>query len=186
MEYLPLTMIRENMSAAPKGGLPDGYSVRAFGEGDDATWVRVWRAAEPFLTIDAETFRHEFGDNLPAMTRRCLFLVAPDGSDVGTVTCWYERKYRGKPWGRIHWLAITPDHQGKGLAKPFMVEAMAQMAKLGHRRAMLGTQTPRLGAIKTYLNCGFKPDMTATDDAKRAWKLVKDAIGPHRNLKGFR
>jgi hypothetical protein len=40
---------------------------------------------------------------------------------------------------------------------------------------MLNTQVPRTAAIKAYLDCGFTPDMT-TEDAARAWEIVRRAI----------
>lgn len=176
MEYIAVAMTRDDLDAIPEHPLPGGYALRPYVEGDRDTWVSIWQACEPFLTITPETFDHEFGSDLPAMDRRCTFLAGPDGDDVGTITSWYERSHRGKAWGRIHWVAVVPDHQGQGLAKPMMTAAMKRMRALGHRRALLGTQIPRLAAIKTYLDFGFRPDMT-TDDADRAWKLVQDALG---------
>ncbi len=175
MEYLPITMVRQTLDGIPDHPLPDGYRLRPYEPGDRRTWVTIWQATEPFLTITPETFDVEFGDDLPAMPKRCLFLVAPDGADVGTATAWYTRKYRGKAWGRLHWLALLPSHQGRGLSKPLAAAVLKRMRSLGHRRAMLGTQTPRLAAIRTYLDVGFRPDMTA-EHAERAWAVVREAM----------
>ncbi|MFB3891763.1 MAG: N-acetyltransferase family protein [Phycisphaerae bacterium] len=193
MEYIPVVMIRDNLRDIPQSPLPHGYSLRFWRPGDAETWVRIWQESETLLRekepslkahgVTRETFDKNFGDDLAAMTKRCLFVVAPDGRDVGTTTAWYDRNYAGKPWGRIHWVAISHDHQGKGLAKPMMTAAMNLMKRLGHRRAILGTQTPRLAAIKVYLDFGFVPDMTA-EDAARAWKLIQDELH-HPALRGF-
>lgn len=175
MEYLPVVMNRENLQNIPQVPLPEGYTVRAYRQGDRETWIRIWQAAEPFIKITGETFDSNFGGDLPAMPKRCLFIVAPEGSDVATITAWYDRNYRGRPWGRIHWVAVAPEHQGKCLSRGMMTLAMNRLRALGHRRATLGTQTPRLAAIRTYLRFGFVPDMTAKD-AARAWGLVAKEI----------
>jgi len=184
MEYIAVAMTRDDLNDVPEFPLPEGYGLRPFADGDRDTWVGIWQASEPFLTINPETFDHEFGADLAAMPKRCAFLTSPAGEDVGTVTSWYDRKYLGKSWGRVHWVAVRPDHQGKGLAKPMLTASMKRMKSLGHRRAMLETQTPRLAAIKTYLDLGFRPDMT-TDNARYAWKLVRRELGRHEGLKGI-
>ena len=177
MEYILVIMLRDDLTNIPSHPLPEGFSMRGFGEGDRRTWVQIENAAEPFIKITAETFDKEFGSDLPAMPRRCCFLVSPDGRDVGTITAWYERRYAGRRWGRIHWLAIIPEFQGRGLSKAMMTFAVERLRSLGHRRAILGTQTPRIAAIKTYLDFGFVPDMAAKD-APRAWSIVRDVL-PH-------
>lgn len=178
MEFIHVSMVRPDMANIPQHALPAGFSFRFYRPGDADTWVRIWQEAESILRlhpIDRPLFDKEFGTDLPAMEKRCLFVVAPDGREVGTTTAWYDNEYAGKSWGRIHWVAISSDYQGKGLAKPMMTEAMNLMKRLGHGRAVLGTQTPRLAAIKLYLDFGFTPDMT-TPDAARAWKLVQDVL----------
>ena len=153
---------------------PSRRKPRDFRPGDDKAWLRIWQASEKFSTITRETFDTQFGHNLRAMERRCLFLVTPDGEDVATATAWYCR-HRGLRWGLIHWVAVIPDYQGRGLSRCMVTAAMSRMRSLGHRRARLGTQTPRLAAIRTYLRFGFVPDMTAPD-ADRAWQLVREHI----------
>jgi len=171
MEYIPVRMIREDLAALPEYGPPDGYSMRPFRSGDRATWLSIWRASERFEKVLDGHFDAEFGRDLPGMARRCLFLVSPGGRDVGTITAWYERRYRARPWGRIHYVAIVPRHRGKGLSRCLLTAAMKRLRALGHRRATLVTQTPRIAAIRTYLRFGFVPDRTAPD-AARAWAVI--------------
>ncbi|MCK4277510.1 MAG: GNAT family N-acetyltransferase, partial [Phycisphaerae bacterium] len=102
---------------------------------------------------------------------------------VGTITSWYHRSYRRRRWGRIHWVAIIPDHRGRGLSKAIMTVAMKRLRKLGHRRAMLATATPCIPAIKTYLDFGFVPDLSRKG-AWRAWRLVGKHIA-HPVLAGL-
>jgi GNAT superfamily N-acetyltransferase len=182
MEYIAVCMVRGDMEGIPQHPLPEGYSMRLYRPGDRETWLRVQRAWEPFERITEDMFDRTFGVDLPAMERRGYFLIAPDGHDVGTITAWYERRFVGRPWGRIHWVAIASEHRGKGLSRCIMTVAMNRLRALGHRRAMLTTQTPRIAAIRTYLHFGFVPDMS-TERAAHAWKLVAECID-HPALKG--
>ena len=175
MEYIRVLMIREGLEAFPRLALPEGFTMRAFRIGDRKTWVDLHLEAEPYVTVTGELFDHEFGRDLPAMPRRCCFLLSPTQREIGTVTGWYHRSYRGRRWGRIHWVAIVPEFQGRGLSKPMMSFAMDRLRSLRHRRAMLSTQTQRIPAIKTYLDFGFLPDMTIPG-ARRAWSLVRSRL----------
>ena len=175
MEYIRVVMLRPTLTDIPQHPMAEGYSVRSYRPGDRKTWVRVEKAADRFNKINGERFDREFGHDLPAMEKRCLFLLAADGREIGTATAWYDSNVAGKPWGRVHWVAIVPEFQGKGLAKPLMTAVMNLLKGLGHERAILTTQTPRIPAIKTYLDFGFVPDMTV-DDARRAWSLVHQVL----------
>ena len=172
MEYLELVLVRESLDNIPQHPLPPGYRMRTYRRGDRRTWVSIERASEPFGRITRKTFDASFGEDLGAMPRRCLFLLAAGGEEVGTITAWYDRNYRGRRWGRIHWVAIIPAHRGRGLSKCMMTVAMDRLRALGHRRVVLGTHTPRIAAIKTYLDFGFQPEIT-TPEAERAWRLVR-------------
>jgi len=181
MEYIPVCMVREDLEGIPDYPLPAGYSMRLFRPGDRKTWLRIERAAETFGRITGSLFDEEFGHAPAAMTKRCYFLVAPGGRDVGTIAAWYTRRHLGRPWGRIHYVAVEPAHQGRGLSRCIMTVAMKRLRSLGHRRAMLVTQTPRIAAIRTYLRFGFVPDPTSPQ-ADRAWKLIAEHIS-HPALK---
>lgn len=178
LEYVPVDMLWDDLSEVPQYPLPEGYSMRLFVDGDADTWVTVEKAAEPFIQdMSRRIFDREFSNNLPAMLKRCYFLVSPDGRDVGTVTAWYDRMFAGKRWGRVHWVAIIPEFQGLKLCKPMLTVAMNRLRSLGHRRATLNTQLPRIAAIKNYLDFGFRPDVR-TARAKSAWRHLGEVL-PH-------
>ena len=101
--------------------------------------------------------------------------MAPEGQDIGTATAWHQRDNRGRRWGVVHWVAVTPEYQGKGLSRPLLTACLNQMRKLQHRRARLMTQTPRIPAIKAYLRFGFVPDLSQPD-ARAGWQLVAEHI----------
>ena len=74
-----------------------------------------------------DLFQREFGKNLPALEDRSFFVITDDGEEIGSITAWWRPDWRGKEWGMIHWVAIHPDYQGRGLAKPAMTVAMKRL-----------------------------------------------------------
>lgn len=175
VEYLAIRMYRPDLKGLPRHPLPDGFRLRLFRRDDRRTWLDIWQAAERYERITVGVFNRSMGYDMPAMPRRCMFLVAPDGRDVGTATAWYWRDPRGQRWGRLHWVGIIPEFQGLGLSKPLVAAAMDLMLSLRHRRAFLVTQTRRIAAIRTYLYFGFLPH-TTNDVDRRAWRIVRQFI----------
>jgi GNAT superfamily N-acetyltransferase len=174
MEYLRVEMIREHMRDIPEHPLPAGFSLRMFRPGDEALWVDVQSDADRLQTIDRSIFDRNFGDDIESLSDRSFFLIAPDGSAAGSITAWYGAEPYGKEWGRIHWVAVRPAFQGRGLSKPMMTAAMKRLA-LSHERCYLTTATPRIAAIKVYLDFGFVP-VADRPDAIRAWETVASVL----------
>ena len=84
-----------------------------------------------------------------------------------------------KDTGRIHWLAIRPAFQGRGLAKAALFEALRIMAQW-HQQAWLATSTGRAAAIRLYLHAGFQPDLRPAG-AHDIWRRYRDQ-NPHPSL----
>ncbi len=169
---LRVSMICEGLEQVPSFSLPGGFSMRSYIPGDEALWVEVYSAAEKYLTINLELFRKEFGGDPEPLSKRQLFLMDPAGLCVGTATAWFNDDYYGRPIGRIHWVAIRPEFQGRGLSKPLMGAACARLRELGHRAAYLVTSTGRVPAINLYLSLGFAPDIRSPED-EQIWAELK-------------
>lgn len=152
-------MIRPHMRDIPQAPWPEGYGIRPMTLDDVGLWTDIWRDAEPFLKISDELFREEFGDDLGAVPRRCFIVTDPRGLGVGTISAWYNREFRGKDYGRIHWVAVRPSYQGKGLGRAAMTHAMNKLAEW-HDRCYLWTSTERTGAVALYRSLGFELDAT--------------------------
>ena len=160
-------MIRSNMNDIPQAPFPEGYGLRAMTLDDIGLWTDIQRDAEPYLKIGAGMFRAEFGDDLEAIGRRCFIVTDDRGLGIGTISAWYNRDFRGRETGRIHWVSIRPRCQGRGLAKAALSAALRKLAQW-HDDCYLVTSGERLGAIAIYLNFGFEPDMTPAN-APAAW-----------------
>ena len=79
--------------------------------------------------------------------------------------------------GRVHWMAILPEFQGRGLGKALLAAICRRLRELGHERAYLHTSAARLAAIQLYLQFGFAPVVrNAAEEA--AWKGILGAVSP--------
>jgi GNAT superfamily N-acetyltransferase len=142
---------------------------------DDACiWADIERDAESYAGIGADLFYREFGDDPEAWSRRCLLLSDPRGIVVGVLSAWYSRDFLGQDYGRIHWLALRPSYQGKGLARPFLSHAMNLLAAW-HERAWLATSIDRIRAVKLYLDYGFVP-LIQTQSDRRNWARCRETL----------
>jgi GNAT superfamily N-acetyltransferase len=171
-------MARHDLEGIERLPAPAGYCIRAFRPGEEAEWARVETAVGAFRdeARALEHFAGEFGPHVDEMQERCLFLEAADGEVVGTTTAWRNPGFQGRDWGRIHWVAVTPAHQGRGLGRLLVTEALLAMRKW-HARAYLTTQTSSWVAVHLYLTLGFTPFVTAPAE-EAGWALLRREV-PH-------
>lgn len=166
-----VTMIRHNLSNIPQHTLPSDYVIRWHRAGDRETWVRIHALAEKYVQTTAQVFDEQFGGDERELARRQAFVVDSLGREIGTATAWFNDDYHGQKFGRVHWVAIVPENQGKGLAKPLMTAICNRLVELSHERAYLATSTARLPAINLYLGFRFEPEIWNEED-RRAWAGV--------------
>jgi len=178
IENKPLTMIREHLEDIPVFSLPPTYSLRRYQPGDEQAWLAIHAVADPFNIIKAERFVKEFGNEPAILAQRQFYLCDSKQTAVGTATAWFNNSYRGKPYGRVHWVAIVPQHQGLGLAKPLMTATCQKLRELGHKRAYLGTSSARIAAINLYLRFGFVAGIDSDADQKTWNKLLEQIKKP--------
>ena len=144
--------------------------------GDEKLWVDIHLLSEKFAKISTELYFNEFGHDAEILGQRQVFVLNADEQPVGTTTAWFNDEYHGRPYGRIHWVAIIPDAQGNGLSKPMMSVVCQRMRELGHDCAYLVTSTARIPAIYLYLKFGFVPEIRNEDD-RRAWSALGELMG---------
>ena len=166
-------MVRDDLRSIPRHGLPEGFALRLYRPGDEAAWVAIHQDADRLQAVTLDTFRDNFASDLRAMEDRCFFLVAPDGREVGTGTAWYDADYRGRPYGRVHWICIAEAYQGRGLAKPLLSTVLLRLAR-SHDRCCLSTSTARIAAINLYLKFGFRPAVRCDRDAEIWLRFLDD------------
>lgn len=167
---LPVAMSRPHLRAIPEFPFPAGYGIRALLLEEGPLWTEIQRDTEHLLPITDRTFDEQFGDDREAIPQRCFVLVREDGHAVGAISAWYGRD-AGGAFGRIHWFAIRPAFQGRGLARPALSYALQRLAQW-HQRAWHTTSSSRLPALKLYLDYGFLPDFDQPR-ALEAWRQVQ-------------
>jgi ribosomal protein S18 acetylase RimI-like enzyme len=185
MENIHVMMILENVTHLPEFQLPSGYIIRKYQEGDKRIWAEVETAAGEFPNPlkGLEQFEKEFIKYPEELKERLLFLENSHHQCIGTAMGWFDDSYFKPGYGRIHWVGIHPDFQGKGLAKPLVGEALKIISKF-HDKVYLTTQTRSFKAIKIYLDFGFKP-FVRNKTCPVAWKMMADLL-KHPALDDFR
>ena len=175
-ENIPVNMIRQHLKDIPNYILPAGYRFRWYQPGDEQWWVDIHQEAEKYAETSHAVYQREFNNNLEALKQRQCFIMDAEEHAIGTASAWFNPDYNGQAYGRVHWVAIIPRMQGKGLSKPLMTAVCQRMRELGHGQAYLSTSTARIPAINLYLKFGFVPEIRNEDD-RRAWQGVQKELG---------
>jgi GNAT superfamily N-acetyltransferase len=163
-------MLHPDLGALAPLPLPSGYQLHFYAEGDLDTWLRI-QAHDPFFVPTAETFATSMPGDTPLLAARVMFLADPAGAAVGTVTAWPNDSLTGRKIGQIHWVALVPAAQGRGLAKPLVGAACVLLHQWGYHEACLETNTRRVPALNLYLALGFVP-FVRSEAERRAWRAV--------------
>jgi ribosomal protein S18 acetylase RimI-like enzyme len=175
----PLTMTRPDFRNLPEAPPPAGYGIRPLRADEVAQWTDVQRDAEPVMEIDDGLFEREFGADAAMIEQRCFVAVTDAGEMVGVASGWHSPESHHPDSGRVHWVAVRPSHQRRGLARALLAHVMKEMANW-HGSAWLATSTSRLGALRLYLDFGFTPEFRGDGD-RAAWRRVAEAL-PHPAL----
>ena len=148
--------------------LPPPYRLVGHGSrpgADDAeSWAVIIHAAGERLSIEAARAQYdkEFRGRELTLSERMLFLLDADGQPVGTATAWFQpAEEEGSDVGsvgRVHWVALVPRVQGRGLAKPLLGAVLHRLVEVHrHPSVRLKTHTQAARAVAMYLQAGFVP-----------------------------
>jgi GNAT superfamily N-acetyltransferase len=181
-QNLQIEMIRPDLKGLPETVFPPGYSLRWFRSGDAAHWMRIHHDADPFNEITPELFNREFGCDFNRLQERQCYVQDGMSRVVGTGTAWSADERTDGRWGRVFWLAIHRQYQGRGLGKPLLGAICHRLHELGHDRACVITSTGRLPAVSLYLQFGFQPEIRSDTD-RIVWKRITDHLKSQGRLK---
>lgn len=135
--------------------IPYGYDIRTFTFGEADIWADIVTSSGEFETKNQalDRFNKEFSSKENDFCNRCLFLTnTSEDIVVGTATAWYDEK--NPKMGRLHWVSIKKEYQGRGLARP-LIYTTINLLKEYHHHAYLTTQESSWKAIGIYEDCGF-------------------------------
>lgn len=165
---LRIIMIRENLLDLPDYQLPQGYSFQWYLPGMENDWVRIQEKSEPFLAVNYQYYEKEFGTRQEDLKQRQCFIRNNSGELVGTASAWFDSNFKGESYGRVHWVAIVPEEQGKKLSNCLLLAVLKKLIELNHSKVYLVTSSKRLAAIHLYLKFGFVPLLEKEEEIK-AW-----------------
>ena len=171
-EYIDVKMSRENLDNIPDHKLPPGYSIRWYQPGYEKHWQAVQLLADVYTRVTPDLFEEQFGTDSQLLSERQCYLCDSKENIIGTASAWLDNQSGNSP-GRIHWVAIIPQQQGKGLAKPLLAIVCSRLKELGHSKTYLTTQGVRIPAINLYAKFGFTPVIDSDRDREIWEKLQK-------------
>ncbi len=194
IKHFGVVMKKEALGHIPSVSLQPEYRIVHYKSGDEQAWADIELSVGEFECTENALayFWKEFGTELEEVKRRMLFVENKNGEKIATTTAWMW-KLDGKSYSKIHWVAVKPEYQGKGLCKALISEALNQFVHLGHEgEVILFSQTWSYKAINIYYQYGFKP----YDDGKhglstgssgvfdcdfyKAWRLIDSKIMDYR------
>jgi GNAT superfamily N-acetyltransferase len=173
-EYINIRMSRENLDNISDYTLPAGYSIRWYQPGYEKYWQAVQSLADEYNRVTPDLFEEQFGADKQLLSERQCFLCDSEENFIGTASAWLDNQ-GGKSTGRIHWVAIIPQEQGNGLAKPLLTTICRRLKELGHTKTYLTTQTVRIPALNLYAKFGFAP-VIETDRDREIWEKLRKHI----------
>lgn len=162
-----LVLFQSFLDQVPNCPPPEGFRFDWHKEGDEARWLDIHRAAERAIPITHELYLRQFGLDQRVIHDRQLFLLNEEDEAVGTATAWFDAGYLARltgrkediyadlNYGRVHWVAVRPEFQGRGLGTSLVTAVCQRLRDLGHQRAYLVTWSDRPKAIRMYSRLGF-------------------------------
>ena len=136
--------------------LPEGYTIRTYQPGDENAWAQLLCAVGEQTSLDEALalFTERYLADA-SLTDRIFFAVSADGQIVGTAIAW-EHDPRGAQ-RVLHWVAVHPEHQRKGIGKALCQTALRLFRREDNALPVyLHTQPWSWQAILLYIKLGFK------------------------------
>ena len=175
IRYVHLIFERD-MRQIPHYELPEGYAFQYFQAGDRDAWIAIEWSAGEFHSYEEgrAAWATYYEGHEPELTSRMLFIVNQAGEKVATATAYYDVTGEPEPGvGRLHWVAVKREYQGRGLARPLISRALERLQELGYLRVKLSTQTTTWLACRLYMDFGFQPEPQNVQESPHGWRILK-------------
>lgn len=178
--YAEIWMKRPRERPVLDFSLPENFTLVFYEEGDEAIWAEIETAVDEFEneTEALAYFNRTFAPDLEQTKKRMLFIETHSGEKVGTATAWWKEIADGTRYPLVHWVAIKPAYQGKGLSKPLASKVLQVLQDLEKTSPIvLHTQTWSHIAIRLYERFGFEIsdknlDGTPNPDYEKAMNIL--------------
>ena len=186
--YFPVVMRRCAGRSIPRFTLPKNYSFVYFGACDDHAWADIETSAGEFDNTRSAShyFVNHFLPYEDELKRRMLFIQDENGEKIATGSAWWHYSSENH-YPQLHWIAVKPAHQQKGLGKAIAFEALRRLIEIeGDIEIILETQTWSYRAIGIYLSAGFEivtdgsyPD--CKNEYEKALPILREKMGNYFN-----
>ncbi|EDO37918.1 predicted protein [Nematostella vectensis] len=143
--------------ALPSAQVPEGYTLRGWWDGAEVVWLQIVKKAFEDFVKDwtAETFVSRY-KNQNNFFKDGFFMVKHKDTFVATCFSWQDK--RDSSNGQLHWLAVLPEHQGKGIGKWLAVEVLKFFKSKGKTAVSLKAEVTNKKAIRFYKAIGFEKE----------------------------
>lgn len=180
-------MLSRSLEDLPACPLPAGFRFVRYAPGDRDAWIRIEQSAREFDSFaeGAAAWERYYDSRTDELPGRMIFIETDGGEKVATACAMYDvfgRDTPGSAW--LHWVSVRRDHQGRGLSKPLVCEALRIMKSLGYTRVVVPTQTNTWLAVKVYLDLGCRPIPENAIRSETGWRIVK-TLTDHPALSSF-
>ena len=157
--YAELWMCRVKDLPVSEQNLPEGFHFEFYQEGDEREWAAIETAVAEFedKAQALDYFKEKFASYPQELKQRMLFVTDSSGEKVGTCLAWWKETPNGDRYPLVHWVAVKPGYQGKGLAKAMLTRTIKTLQTLEDTSPVyLHTQTWSHVAIGFYQRLGFE------------------------------
>lgn len=157
--YAEVWMVRPRELPVTEFTMPEGFSIVSFKEGDQVQWAEIETEVGEFDRVEEALtyFNRTFAPYPDELEKRMLFIQTDSGEKIGTATAWWKETDNRTRFPLVHWVAIKPNYQGKGLSKALTSRVLSLLQEFeNHPTIVLHTQTWSHKAIRLYEKFGFK------------------------------
>ena len=158
IEYRNIIMRCDIVEKSAYVELSDRYCILKYSDGMEAVWTDIQKAAGEFANETDEEVKSYFISRFDSelLRKRCLFLKEIEtGKYIGTCIAWKE-KWDDEIIPVVHWLAVSDEYAGQGLARAIITQIMKMFEAEGQYPIYLHTQPWSYKAIKLYNDFGFR------------------------------
>ncbi|SCJ47294.1 putative acetyltransferase [uncultured Clostridium sp.] len=162
---------------------PKGFRFKTYAPGDEVHWAQIESSVGEFDTAKAAEvyFMEHYAPRSEKLAQRLFFALDAQGRYAGTCSAWDDGE---NTRATLHWVAVRPEYQGKGIARALVARALYAFAQAGEAPVYLHTQTWSHGAIRLYRKLGFEvvrqPDFSpkACRDFEAALAVLQTVLPP--------
>ncbi len=177
--YYNVIMLRKQGTKIKEVICPKGYDFVSYQTGDEKAWAEIETSVLEFDNVEKSLsyFDKYYKPYQEELKKRCLFIENDKHEKVATFTIWWDDDYPS-----VHWVAVKPNYQGKGLGKAIVYQGIKHsITLLGDVDIYLHTQTWSYKAIGIYQKAGFKILEEGSfahykNDYEAAIKILKDKL----------